>query len=202
MKKVLAVLLVTVCSLLCVQAQIGLRVKPIKRDLIPGEPVLVEVTISNQTGRELNLQNVGTTPWITVNVVKDERTELPQMRVLNMPPLKLAPGKETSARIEVSQLYDLTTEGMYRAYVSVFHSNDGQNYLSNKAFLNIRGGISMWSQNVGAPDGKGAYRYSLLSMTTNTGNELYAKLEDARTGRVLRCAKLGSGCVSASRLPV
>lgn len=183
-------------SMLGLHAQIGLSVKADRIDLIPGEPVEITVRITNRTGQTLNLQNVGKMPWLSINAVTHNDTELSQVRTLNLPPLKLEPGKSTASKINISQLYDLTKEGTYKIYAVVHSSPDGGNYMSNKAYLNVRGGVSMWSQIVGIPKGMpgagGSARYSLLSMSTKKGTDLYVKIDDVSSGRIIRCARLGA----------
>lgn len=196
MKKYICLLLLFVGSLLGLHAQIGLSVKADRTDLIPGEPVEITVRITNRTGQTLNLQNVGKMPWLSLNAVANNDTELSQTRTLNLPPLKLEPGKSTASKIMVSQLYDLTKEGTYKIYAVVHSASDSANYMSNKAYLTVRGGVSMWSQIVGIPKGMpgagGSARYSLLSMSTKKGTDLYVKIDDVSSGRIIRCARLGA----------
>lgn len=195
MKKHLYMLLLFMGTLLSLQAQIAIKAQIDRTDMLPGEPVMVKVTITNNTGQVLNLQNVAKVPWLSLNAVDNNNRELNQMRIVNSPPLTLEAGKSTSTTLPASQLYDMTREGSYRVY-AVVNTAEGENYVSNRAFVNIRGGMMMWTKVVGIPKGYpgagSSIRYSLLSLSTKKGVDLFVKIEDSSTGTVFKCARLGT----------
>lgn len=195
MFRVIPLLVVFFVSLGSSYAQVAVKLDSVKTDLIPGEVHFVDLTIYNHTGQILDLHNEGNNPWVMINLQAENGREITNMKVLNMPPIKLSPGKSTSARINLSQLYDLSREGFFRAYAVVYHAGTKQNYLSNKAFLNIRKGVTQWSQVVGVPKGMpregSTCRFSVQTLSHKQGTDLYAVIEDAPSKTIIRAAKLG-----------
>ena len=196
MKKYIYSFILFLGALLSLHAQVNLALTPMKTDMVPGDPVIVKVKITNVSGQTLNLKNVGKNPWLSIHAVIGNDEDLSNLRIINSPPLKLEAGKSTTTSINVSQLYDMTREASYKLYAVVSNPTDGQNYVSNKAYINIRGGVPIWSQIVGIPKGYpgagGSARYSVLSLSPKQGSDLYVKVEDVSSGQIVRCARLGA----------
>ena len=195
MKKLLPLLLLCLACLGLAHAQIAVSMKSDKSDSIPGDPCFATLTITNHTGQTLNLRNAGNTPWVMINLQSDNGNEISNNKVLNMPPISIPAGQATTTRINLSQLYSLNKEGFFRAYAVIHDANSGQNYMSNKAFFNLRKGIRLWSQIVGIPKGMpregGSCRFSVQSLSHKEGIDLYAIIEDATNNSIIRVARLG-----------
>lgn len=198
--RTLARLVPLILGLLCLfvtaQAQIQVGFKLPKTEYVAGEPVIGTITIINQTGGELDLKDQNKAPWVSINVVKYDGGDLSPIGVLTMPPIKIPTGKATSASINVSKLYGLQNEGMYRIVAVVHYFARDEAFQSAKAFLTIRKGSSVWSQTVGIPKGLpgagGNCRFSVLTMDHTKGSDVYVKLENPSSGQVVACERLGA----------
>lgn len=195
MNKLILTFIVSLLSLVAVQAQISLQIKPAKQKYIPGENAILLVTITNESGRALSFKNKGKTPWLSIQAVANAGTELSQIGRLEPQELTLKSGEARTTRINVGSIYDLAFDGMYRVTASLLSPIDGQFYSSQSTMIVVQNGYVHWKKQVGIPAGfprAGATcRYSVQTMPTNGKTYIYARLDDVELGRIIRSICLG-----------
>ncbi len=191
MKRILSYLFLLFVVSLPALAQLFVRMEPIKKQFISGEPVQMRLTISNNTGRPIKLQGTDRVSWLDIHLENnDGSVPLPQSRFANFPPLSIPAGKQVSRLINLRHFYDLSRDGSYKA-VALVHSPDRRSsYSSSKQLFSIVSGMPIWSQ-VAMPQGQRPCKYAVLSMTNRQRNHLYIQVRDAETGVPLNATNVG-----------
>lgn len=194
MRTALLGLFMTLITLICAEAQLTVQVTPVRKDILPGEPAMVNIVIHNSSGHTLKFANQGKTPWLSLHVTQGN-TELSNIGRLMPAAIVLKAGESTNTQINAASLYDLTRDGMYRVYVSIISPYDGKTYTSQNPAINVRTGKSLWSTKVGIPPGMPnagmTCKYSLQSTTENGQSFLYIRTDEVETLRILNTMRLG-----------
>lgn len=172
-------------------AQISVDLKPVKKDLVRGEAVVMEITISNHTGSSIELKNRGNMPWLDINISRTEGHEaLPQSRFANFPSVTIPAGKKVSKKVDMRHLYDLNKPSYYKAQ-AIVRSPDGRNiYPSPKALFNINEGAQIWAQKLVTPGGSKCF-YNVCSQTENEKQRLYVQVRDGDTDIPINTVPVG-----------
>lgn len=182
--------LLLVCCTHCL-AQISINLKPSKKDYVAGEPVYMTITIGNHTGAPIELRNRGNMPWLDISINRTEGNEaLPQLRFADFPVLKLPSGQQTSKKVDMRHLYELTRASYYNAQAFV-RSPDGKNvFASTKALFTIHEGTLEWHQAIVTPEG-GQCNYYLRSLVENHKKRLFIQIKDEYSSTVTTAIPVG-----------
>ncbi len=173
-------------------AQIAVELKSTKKAFVVGEPVNLDLSISNSMGLPIELKNRGNMPWLDINIIWTENAELlPQARLANFPPLKLPTGKKVSRRVDMRALYDLVKPGYYYA-VAYLRSPDGQNiFTSAKVHFSIQEGKKIWEHTLASPNGD-RLNFKICTLAEKNNEQVYVQLSNADNGAPINTICLGN----------
>lgn len=191
MKNILTFILLLGACCLPAFSQLVVTMTPIKKQFISGEPVMVRLTISNNTGAPVKLTSNDQMSWLDINV---ETTEggipLPQSRFANFPPLSIPTGKSVSRRIDMRHFYDFSRDGYYKATALVRSPDMRTMFSSGKQMFSIMSGMPVWSQ-LATPPGGRRCKYVVSSMKNNQKSHLYVQVRDGDTGIPINATGIG-----------
>ena len=192
-------LLAAVAALPC-PAQLVVQLKAQKKELVAYEPLRMEVTITNNSGRSLLLARPGgqNDAWLDFHVTRDNGDMVQPSGTLDgMPPMMMNPGQTIARTLDVGLLYPLSQFGGYIVRAQVWCPPDNAWSVSNNVRLSIVSARDLWSQAFGVPKdklkaGEGTSRiFKVQQLNQYDGNTLYLRLEDRSSGMVLACYPLG-----------
>lgn len=191
----LAVLLFAVPA----KAQVDIAIAMDKKEFIPYEAMMVNVNITNRSGRPILMASAdGNTPWVKFVVTNDKGDALPLVAQQNaLPPLQIRPGQSVAQQFMVNAIYPMVSFGGYSIQASVWVPPDRAFSSSNKIRVNVIGAREIWSDAfavpAGRPDGGGTSRiFRLLKLRSFDRQIMYVRLDDRASGQVLACFPVGT----------
>lgn len=173
-------------------AQIDVTMTPEKPAFVAHEPVRVQLTMVNRSGRDVKLSGPNAfTSWLNF-LVRDSRQNLVVARPggPKAGPINLPNGKPVSVRIDLNQAYPLDRFGHYSVTANVYDpsSNDWTGSASQR--VTIDEAKPIWTRIAGK--GSGRREYSILTYRALDRTSIYFRLRDADTGVVERTYELGT----------
>lgn len=168
----------------------------IKRNLyLRYEPIVCKVTITNMSGRTLDLSDTPRDKWFGFQIETTDGRPLPPLNsTYHNEPLQLENGQKLSRRINITPLFPLSEFGTYRVRGAVFSHELGRYFTSGKLNVDITEGRQLWQQRVGIPPGSGdgaSRTYTLLSHRLPETTVLYLRIEDEDEGVVYCTTQIG-----------
>lgn len=160
------------------------------------EPVVATVTITNLTGNNLQLADVGNHKWFSFHIENADGELVPPYNVdYNLDPVEIPPGASIKRSVDITPLYPISEFGTYRIRATVYDQTTGH-YFSSVPPLNIEvtEGQLLWQQTVGVPEGAGdgkSRTVSLLSFRLPDMEDLYLRIEDKDSGVIYCTHQLG-----------
>jgi hypothetical protein len=194
--RLLLIMLVPGAIATTLHAQVQVDVS-LKRTLyVVYEPVLLTVTITNLSGRELDLRDVPPNKWFNLQVdTIDGRPIPPSEGTFSNEPLALGPGQRISRTVNVTPLFPVSEFGAYRIRATVFIAQINKFVSSPPLSFEVTEGREMWQKTVGVPDGQpgaGSMRtVTILSHRLPQSTQLYIRIEDKEKGVVFCTHQLG-----------
>lgn len=176
-------------------AQIQVDIK-FKRSLyVVYEPIICTVTITNQSGRTLELADTPRNQWFSFQIETGKGRPIPP----NDPnyqnqPLTVPAGEKVVRAINLTPLFPLGEFGTYRVRGTVYSEELKQYFSSPNLNIEITEGRLLWEDTVGVPEGAGpgkTRRVSVLAHRLPTTSMLYLRVEDAEAGIVYCTTQLG-----------
>lgn len=184
------------------QAQLAATLKVAKNQHLAGESIFATVTVTNHAGRELVFKSDGRIQWLDF-VVRDSRGNPVNPRGREIfGPMKIAPGQTLAREIDLSQHFQLSRPGNFTVSAVInppIQGTDGTT--TNRVFFNQSSGSLYWSQKVGlARDPSNTRDFRILNFAGDNKSQLYAQVQDSRTGEPVRTFVLGE--VLTMRKPI
>jgi len=175
------------------QAQVTVQLRLGKTSFLAGEPVPVEVTVTNLSGQELAFQGNTRTSWIDFIVSSGRGVPMSAIASPAFGAVRIPSGKALVRTVDLSQIYALTELGNHSVYAIVRLPNQGNGgFQSNRHLFTVNSALPYWTQAVGVPGRPGKQNeFRLIKFNSDRKTQLYAQLADARTGRILRTHHLG-----------
>jgi hypothetical protein len=196
-RRALAVLLATFCMLVALSAasaQVRVDLSLRRSLFIRYEPVVAIVTITNLSGRELELADDGNRQWFSFHIESAAGELVPPYNPdYSLASVRLGPGERIQRAVNITPLYPITEFGIYRIRATVYSSQIGR-YFSSAPLLNIEvtEGRLLWQQTVGVPGADGDDRtLTVLSHRLPEDTQLYLRIEDKDRGLVFCTMQLG-----------
>lgn len=158
------------------------------------EPLLAEVSITNLSGRDMNLADAPGHPWFGFEVFAGKDTLLPPVDPnYHIDALFIPAGQTVKRTLNLTPLYPLQDFGPHSLRAVIYDKAADKYYSSNRKAIEITDGVQVWTQTVGATDaqGGGSRKISLLTNRLAKENRLYARIMNPDTGVVLACYSLG-----------
>jgi hypothetical protein len=196
MRRVIFLLVAALAGVFGTGAQAQLTVEArMKRDVfLLYEPLPVQVTIRNISGRPIQLEESEGRHWLDFTIAYEDGRE-----VLSLAGLKpegaiaVRPNQTITRTVDLLPLYDLRTRGDYRVQAAV--NNGGMRMLSAPLRFNIIQGRETWVQTVGLPateDQPAEYRtFSLQTRRDGQSDHLYICVRDDKKGIVYGLLEMG-----------
>lgn len=168
----------------------------LKRSLyVVYEPLICTVTITNRTGRTLELADTPKNKWFSFQIETVDGRPLPPINAdYQNAPISVPPGEKLVRAINITPLYPLTEFGTYRIQAAVFVPEFNKYFASPRLNVEITEGRLLWQQTVGVPQGAGAGNsrtVSILAHRLPQTSMLYLRVEDRDQGIVYCTTQLG-----------
>ena len=105
----------------------------------------------------------------------------------------IAAGQTVKKKIRLSDYYDLTKYGRFQAiaYVKLPGQSQGAMRSNNTQFL-VTSGRTLFSQKIGLPNTANARKYEVINFNGADKTEIYVRITNEYTGRVIACAALST----------
>lgn len=176
------------------QVTVDMTIK--RRLFVIYEPIMVTVSITNRSGRDLTLQDNGGQKWFSFQITNGDGQVIgPVNADYQLNPLVVPAGQTVRRSLNLTALYNVREFGNYRARASVYSAESRQYYSSTPQQFQITDGRVIWQQNLGVPDGQpgaGATRtVSLMIFRPDNANVLYIRVQDKDAGIVYTTSPLG-----------
>jgi len=159
------------------------------------EPLLCTVTITNNSGRTLDLEDTPRDKWFSFQLeTEDGRPLPPNDPDYHNDPMHLESGQKLSRTVNLAPLFPLGEYGTVRVRAAVHAPQLDRYFSSPQLSVEITEGREIWQQTVGVPDGSGEGRtrkYTLLSHRLSRTTVLYLRVEDPDNGIIFCTTQLG-----------
>ncbi len=164
------------------------------------EPLIVTVTVTNLSGRELELADDGNHKWLSFQIEYVERNAVrivpPYNSDYQLTPVQIGPGQSIKRMINMTPIYPMTEFGLYRIRATIYAREFGQYFSSNPPMnIEISEGRTLWQQEVGVPTeatgGSTTRTLTLLAHRLPKNTQLYLRIEDKENGVVYCTHQLG-----------
>jgi hypothetical protein len=180
-----------------VHAQIQVELKLKRLQYIAYEPLFATLAITNQAGRDIELQDERGQRWFGFEVTgKESQPIAPTIAsAAEEPPLRVGSGKTVVRRINLTPLYGVHDPGTYHVRANVYFADLNKFFYSPARAFQIINARPIWQTTVGVPEGQaeaGSTRtYSLLSNRFADHTSLYVRVENKDSGIVYTTYSLG-----------
>jgi hypothetical protein len=162
------------------------------------EPLVAIVSITNLSGRDLNLADQDNHKWFSFHIESAAGALVPPYNPdYSLSPVQIPAGQSIKRAVNITPLYPLSEYGIYRVRATVFDPESKRFYSSNPPLnVEITEGRMLWQQTIGVPDdGKneaGQTRTAtLLSHRLPDETQLYLRIEDRENGLIFCTHQLG-----------
>ena len=187
--------LLVLCSLTgAASAQLNVTLQMSQKNFVAGESIPITVSITNQSGRDLNFQGSQEAGWIDFTVSSSSRG-VPMSPAANpaFGSMSVPLGQTKARSFDLRKIFPLTQMGNYSVYATVRLPGDSRNsFISNRLAFNLDSAAPYWSQRVGT-GGKSGQTREFRVMNYNNGKKsmLYAQVVNLETGSPLQTHSLG-----------
>lgn len=195
--KRIAIFFAVVASLLAgASAQVNVNIEVKRRTYIRYEPLLVTVTVSNLSGRDLMLED-GESQWFGFTVLHGDSQTLIPPRDPNyaLEPMELKIGETVKRTVMLNQLYPISEFGIHRIRATIYVKPLNKFFTSRTANIDITEGRTVWKQTVGVPEtmpnAGNMHEMSLLTMQGTQHRYLYVRVTNPENGNVMCMQRLG-----------
>jgi hypothetical protein len=175
-------------------AQIQVTAQTQRSNFLLYERVDLLVTIQNDGGADLVLDNAPSHPWLSFLVAKHSQNNyvpVRQERNSSFKSITVKSGESKTLRINLTPLFTFREEGDYQAAAVLDVPSLGQ-IISDNVLFSVMHGQKVWSQMKPVDDGERVYSLIRFSPDPNS-TELYLRVEDPAHNLVY--ANLGLGKV-------
>jgi hypothetical protein len=173
-------------------AQITVDLSIKRRLFIANEPLLVTVTVNNQTGRDITLADTPQMPWFSFQINgSNERIVGPRNPNYGLDPLEIKAGGSMRRSVNLSELYQIADYGIYRIRANIYFAETKKFFSSKPTAIEITDGRLLWKRNVGSPSDDGVRTFSILAHQQGEYTAIYVRVEDREKGTVYCVHELG-----------
>jgi len=190
--------LIAGCALAIVasaSAQIQVSLKLRRLQYIAYEPVVATVSITNNTGRDIDLRDDSGQHWFGFEVSGAEGQPIAPASVRSDPTLHIEASKTVTRQINLAPIYSIQDFGTYHLRANIYFADLAKYFYSQSKAFQITDALRIWQRTVGIPEGKpgagGIRTYSLMTNTFPDHTSLYVRVEDKDRGAVYATYSLG-----------
>ncbi len=176
------------------QIEVDLNMK--RRLYVLYEPIIANVTVVNQTGKDITLVDAGSNNWFSFQITTDAGQVVPPVGgVYHLEPLTIRAGETVKRTVNLTELYSIRNFGLHRIRASIYYDAMGRYFSSGYANIELTEGRTFWEKTVGVPEGLegagGLRKVTLLTFRQPLHNVLYARITDPDEGIVFCMYELG-----------
>ena len=175
--------------------QIQVDLKFPRLQYIAYEPVVADVTITNLTGRDIDLRDSNNQAWFGFEVNGNEGQSIPQISKVAAGPLRVATGQKVTRKINLTPIYGVHDFGTYRVRAHIYFGDLNKFFYSTTRVVEVTDARPIWQKTVGVPqdrnDSGNARTYSLMTNRFPDHTSLYVRVEDKDSGMVYATYSLG-----------
>lgn len=177
----------------CAQVQVDIS---FKRTLyLRYEPLICTVTITNMSGRKLELADTPRDKWFGFEVESGDGRPLPPNNSdYRNEPMTIEVGQKLTRSINLTPLYPISEFGTYRIRAAVYVAELNKYFSSPTLNIEITEGRDVWHQTVGVPPGTGQGNSRLVTLLAHRLPQttvLYLRVEDRDAGIIYCTTPLG-----------
>lgn len=159
-----------------------------------GEPVIAELVVTNNSGRELTLASTRALPWLTFVITNTKGNPVPTRKLNVFGAMKIKAGESLVKRVNLNEFFFLESQGNFAASAVVRDPTGAvEGASTNRYLFNLSSGRLFWSQKIGVGKSKDKHTREIKLITFSNGQktQLYAQMIDGRTGTSLATFPLG-----------
>jgi hypothetical protein len=189
----LILLLATVAA---THAQIAVDLSLKRRYYLRHEPIVATVTLTNQSGRELTLEDTPTLQWFGFQINGEGDSIVPPRNPdYGLDPVVIQAGETVRKSVNLNELYELGDLGTYKVRATIYLAPSRRYIVSRPRQIDLTEGRVLMQQTAGVPEGQtraGAmHRFTLLTHFVEDARTLYARIDDRDDARVFGTYPLG-----------
>lgn len=174
-------------------AQLAATLRLSKKQYLTGEPVMAVVTVTNHAGREITFYGNTRTPWLNF-IIKDGRgDDISPLSGQVFGKMTIKAGETLAREVNLGEHFLLGQSGNFSAVAVIRMPNDvGEGTSTNRVLFTQAPGSTYWTQKVGIPGNNEITReFRLLTFSGDQKTQLYAQVNDGKTGQSIRTFLLG-----------
>ncbi|MCE9611328.1 MAG: hypothetical protein K8R23_14125 [Chthoniobacter sp.] len=192
----LAVIAIFLSLLGSARAQIAVSISLKQRLHIRHEQVLATVSVTNNTGRDIVLEDTRQGQWFGFQInAEGDQFIAPRNPDYHLDPLPMKAGETLKRSVDLAALYQLGDFGIYSVRANIYYAGMDRYFSSKPTHIEITEGRTIWKRSAGVPDGeKGAGHTHLFTLLMHQRGEqtiLYVRVEDQDDGSVFCTSPLG-----------
>jgi hypothetical protein len=191
-RAVLLAILLACAGIHAARAQLDISISLSRRNYILYEPIVLTVTLTNNAGRDLVLEDSDGKQWFNVQVSTiDGRMLSPYDPDYKLHPLQLPAGQTLQRSMDIGPLFPIRDEGTIRVRANIYLADLDRFYESNYASFDLVDGRLMWRETVGVPGSQDLRQVSLLTHELPDRLLLYARIRDENGPVIYTTQSLG-----------
>lgn len=178
------------------RAQIAVSISLKQRLHIRHEPVIATVSVTNNTGRDIVLEDTRQGQWFGFQInAEGDQFIAPRNPDYHLDPLSVRAGETLKRTVDLTTLYPLGDFGIYTIRANIYFASIDRYFNSKPTHLEVTEGRTIWKRAAGVPDGeKGAGHTHLFTLLMHQRGEqslLFVRVEDQDDGSVFCTSPLG-----------
>lgn len=160
------------------------------------EPILATVAVTNNSGREIMLDDTDQAQWFSFTIVgRESRNVQPRNPDYSLEPMLLQPGDTMKRTVNLTELYQMSEFGMHKIRANIYFAPLSKYFSSNSETVEVTEGRQIWKQTVGVPgeltEEPKSRSFTLLTLEQNDGKHLYVRVVGEDDGVIYGCYSLG-----------
>ena len=164
-------------------AQLQIELTLPRRTFMLYEPLVATITLTNQAGRDVTLEDMGGKQWFNVEITTlDGQVIQPYDPNYKLNPLTIPAGQTLKRKIDLNPLFPVREIGTHRMRANVYLADSDRFFASSYVTFDIAEGQLMWRQDVGVPGSTDVREMSLLTFQRPDRLMLYARVRDGAGG--------------------
>ncbi len=178
------------------RAQIAVSISVKERLHIRHEPVLATVSVTNNTGRDITLEDTRQGQWFGFQINADgDQFIAPRDPNYHLDPLPIRAGETLKRTVNLNELYPLGEFGIYSVRANIYFAGMDRYFSSKPTHVEVTEGRVIWRRVAGVPEGgKNAGQTRVFTLLMHQRGEqslLYVRVEDQDDGSVFCTTPLG-----------
>ncbi len=186
----LVLLLIVLLALPQLQAQIDVRIEPVRRSHLIGEPVIMNLYLRNNTDSTVVLSNTRGRPWLHLDVTsKLHPRGVPRLVLAKFPSVTIASGKTVAFKLDIAPAFRFDKSGTYSLTATLRMPDRRTTYNSQLCTFNFNEGHSFKKFNI--TNRKRDIELHAKTLNIKNSPAIFGQAIDKNSGAVLNACYLG-----------